>query len=93
MNNIKDSLAENGIVVIQTLHPYFLVSNGLEYRSQMISDSWKVLPGNFLDGHQWYARTIEDWSSVISKAGLKIIELREILNHDKNPISLILKIS
>lgn len=93
LENTKNSLFENGKILIQTLHPYFLFSNGLEYKSQIISDSWKGLPGNFSDGHQWYARTFEDWVSVISKSGMKVIELRETINADKNPVSLILKIS
>ena len=93
LENTKKSLHKEGIIIIQTLHPYFLFSNDLEYKSQTISDSWKGLPGSFSDGHRWFARTFEDWVSVISKSGMKVSELRETLNADKKPISLILKVS
>jgi len=90
LNNTRKFLLKNGKIAIQTIHPYFLLNNGMAYRSQMISDSWKGLPGNFTEGHQWYARTIEDWISIIAQCGMKIVELREIINFDKEPVSLIL---
>ena len=92
LRNTKRSLKKNGKIVIQTLHPYFLLNNKLEYKSQTISDSWKGLPGNFSDGHQWYARTFEDWLSVISKAGMRIMNLKETVDSDEKPISLIVKL-
>jgi len=93
LRNTKKFLKKDGKIVIQTLHPYFLFSNGLEYKSQVISDSWKGLPGNFSEGHQWYARTFENWVSVIAKSGMKVIELMETVDSSKKPISLILKLS
>ncbi len=93
LQKTKKSLVKNGKILIQTLHPYFLFSNGLEYKSQMISDSWKGLSGDFSDGHKWYARTFEDWISIISTSGMKVVDLREIIDSNKKPISLILKIA
>ena len=89
----KKVLSKNGEIIIQTLHPYFLFKNGLEYKSQMVADSWKGLPGAFIDSHYWYARTFDDWLSVFSKCDMKVIELREIVNLEKQPISLILKVT
>ncbi|PKA97715.1 methyltransferase family protein [Flavobacteriaceae bacterium MAR_2009_75] len=90
---ISKSLSMNGSIVVQTIHPYYLFQEGLEYKSQLISDSWKGLPGNFIDGHTWYARTFEDWFTVIQESGMKIKTLKEILNDQQLPVSLILHIA
>lgn len=88
---IKRALRRNGSIVIQTLHPYFLLNNELQYKSQNISDSWKGLPGHFKDGHQWYARTVEDWFSVFAECSMQVIDLRETTDDAGMPVSLILK--
>ncbi len=88
----KCLLSDNGSIVIQTLHPYFLFKNGLAYKSQVVNDSWKGLPGNFTDGHQWYARTYEDWVSVFSSSNMRILDLKEVLNEEQQPISLIIRV-
>ncbi|MBQ4914039.1 methyltransferase domain-containing protein [Maribacter sp. MMG018] len=93
LKKVKELLTSNGTIIIQTLHPYFLIANGGNYQSRSISDSWKGLPGNFTDGHDWYARTFEDWTKVINVAGLHIIDLREVTNNENTPISLIIKAS
>ena len=90
---IKGQLTDQGYIVVQTLHPYFLIQNGLEYKSQMIRDSWKGLPGNFTGGHSWYARTLGDWVKLVTSADLKIVDIKETLNAENKPISLILAIS
>ena len=89
----KNQLNVEGVILIQTLHPFFMFDNGLEYKSQMISDSWKGLPGNFTDGHEWYARTFEDWVKIIAQSGLNLNGVKEIANLNKKPISMILKIN
>ncbi len=78
--------------MVQTLHPYFLIKSGFEYRSQTICDSWKGLPGNFVEGHSWYARTFEDWVAVFSTVNLQIVYVKEVLNNDNEPISLIMQL-
>ena len=90
---VKKSLSENGYIAIQTLHPYFLLQNNLEYKSQWINDSWKGLPGNFSDGHSWSARTFESWMSAFKKAGLQLHQLQEVTNDDHKPISIIFILS
>mgnify|MGYP001089880310 CR=1 FL=1 len=89
----KNQLNAEGAILIQTLHPFFMFDNGLEYKSQMISNSWKGLPGNFIDGHEWYARTFGDWVKIIMQAGLHLNSIKEIVNSNKKPISMILKIN
>ncbi len=87
----KRALFCNGSVVVQTLHPYFLLSNGLAYEGQVITDSWKGLPGNFTDRHHWYARTFEDWFSIFAECNMNVKDLREITNDEEIPVSLILR--
>ncbi|RAJ09150.1 class I SAM-dependent methyltransferase [Arenibacter echinorum] len=93
LKQVKKALSENGYIAIQTLHPYFLLQNDLEYKSQWINDSWKGLPGNFTDGHSWYARTFESWMSVIKKAGLQLHQLQEVTNDNNKPLSVIFILS
>ena len=89
MKNIKKSISENGFIVIQTLHPFFLKEQKLDYKSQWIDDSWKGLPGNFTNGHPWFARTFGDWVSVFEASGLQLHELTEVTNSELAPISVI----
>lgn len=92
LQQMLTKLIPNGYLVIQTLHPFFLIQNGFEYKSQWLSNSWKGLPGNFQEGHSWYARTFEDWINLISSLENTAFEIQEIKNEENNPISLILKI-
>ncbi|GMN09337.1 hypothetical protein MTsPCn9_02070 [Croceitalea sp. MTPC9] len=92
LNNTLKALASNGVVIIQTLHPYFLLSNNLPYESQWLNDSWKGLPGSFVNGHKWYARTLDDWLAELNKLANTTTEITEVVNTEKKPVSLILKI-
>lgn len=89
LKKIKNMLVPGGYIIIQTLHPYFLVQNGHGYTSQWLTDSWKGLPGNFVEGHSWYARTFEDWNLVFTESDLKTVQIKEVLNSEKQPISII----
>ncbi|MAU15581.1 MAG: methyltransferase type 11 [Muricauda sp.] len=93
LSNTVGQLSKNGVLLVQTLHPYFLLQNNLPYKSQWLSDSWKGLPGNFTDGHSWYARTMEDWLDQLNQIENTNFGIREILNDEKKPISLIIKIN
>ncbi|WP_222984588.1 class I SAM-dependent methyltransferase [Flagellimonas meishanensis] len=92
LKNTLAQLATKGTLVIQTLHPYFLMANALVYKSQWLQDSWKGLPGNFEDGHTWYARTMEDWIAEIQQLPNTDFEIKEVINDEGKPISLIIKI-
>lgn len=89
LKKVKKSIAKNGFVIIQTMHPFFLLHLGLPYESQWIMDSWKGLPGNFKNGHSWYARTTQDWISIFIKSELKLNKLIEVTNNEQVPISVI----
>lgn len=91
LNTLKQ-LSPNGTIVIQTLHPFFLLQNGLPYKSQWLSNSWKGLPGDFTDGHSWYARTMEDWVAELNRLENINFSMKEIVNDEEKPISLIIKI-
>ena len=93
LKQVKNALSENGYIAVQTLHPFFLLQNSMEYKSQWIGDSWKGLPGNFTDGHSWYARTFESWISVFKKAGLQLHQLQEVTNDGNKPLSVIFILS
>ncbi|MBW8243177.1 class I SAM-dependent methyltransferase [Muricauda oceani] len=93
LSNTLDQLSKNGTVVVQTLHPYFLLQNNLPYKSQWLSDSWKGLPGNFKDGHSWYARTFGDWILELNQIENSNFEFVEIVNDEEKPVSLIIKIN
>lgn len=93
LSNTLKQLAPNGTLVIQTLHPFFLLQYGLPYKSQWLSDSWKGLPGDFTDGHSWYARTMEDWVAELNRLENINFSMKEIVNDEKKPISLIIKIN
>ncbi|MCM4165652.1 MULTISPECIES: bifunctional 2-polyprenyl-6-hydroxyphenol methylase/3-demethylubiquinol 3-O-methyltransferase UbiG [unclassified Arenibacter] len=93
LKQVKNALSENGYIAVQTLHPFFLMQNNMEYKSQWIGDSWKGLPGNFTDGHAWYARTFESWISVFKKAGLQLHQLQEVTNDGNKPLSVIFILS
>ncbi|MEO0570929.1 MAG: methyltransferase domain-containing protein [Bacteroidota bacterium] len=89
---LLNSIDSQGTVIVQTLHPFYLIGQGFGYRSQWLHDSWKGLPGNFEDGHSWYARTIEDWMALISKIPQTSFEIQEIINNEEKPISLLINI-
>ncbi|MEM9647005.1 MAG: methyltransferase domain-containing protein [Bacteroidota bacterium] len=92
LQNTLGQLSSNGSILIQTLHPYFLLQNEIPYVSQWLNDSWKGLPGNFKDGHAWYARTFEDWITVLGQLPNSKFFIEEVLNDEQKPVSLIIKI-
>jgi 2-polyprenyl-3-methyl-5-hydroxy-6-metoxy-1,4-benzoquinol methylase len=91
LKELKNSVVVQGEIIIQTLHPFFLIQNQLPYQSQWIDDSWKGLSGNFINGHPWYARTFEDWTSDFHKSGLVLDGMMEVNNDHQLPISVIFK--
>ncbi|WP_343485863.1 methyltransferase domain-containing protein [Allomuricauda sp. d1] len=89
MRQTLKNLSDDGKILIQTLHPYFLIANELPYKSQWLDDAWKGLPGNFVSGHSWYARTIEDWANNLGQIDNVTLRLQEVVNDELKPISII----
>ncbi|BFP39568.1 hypothetical protein FGF1_04130 [Flavobacteriaceae bacterium GF1] len=85
-----ECLTNNGILLIQTLHPFYLMENGFGYQSQWLSNSWEGLSGNFSYGHPWYARTLQDWIHLLAQIPNTSFEVQEITNDAKRPVSLLL---
>lgn len=86
----QKALVKTGTILIQTLHPYFLIEEQLPYKSQWMKDSWKGLKGDFKNGHAWYARTFEDWIAELKQIPNTIIAFKEVNNDLGKPISLII---
>lgn len=90
LQQVLHSIDTNGAVLIQTLHPYYLIEQGLGYKSQWLSDAWKGLPGNFKDGHSWYARTLDDWMALLAKIPQTSFQIQEIVNTEEKPLSVLI---
>lgn len=89
LKNLRKSVTTKGYLVIQTIHPFFLLDRKLGYKSQWIANAWEGLPGNFTNGHKWFARTFEDWSVVFSESGLELIKIKETRTNENTPLSVI----
>lgn len=89
---ILKNLDKNGKCLIQTLHPYFLVQMGKSYSSQRLEDSWAGLPGDFKNGHSWYARTFGGWSQLLNTLKDTTFSFVEVVDDQQKPISLIISI-
>lgn len=92
LTQTKKRLVKTGAILIQTLHPYFLMEQQLPYESQWLQDSWKGLDGNFTNGHHWFARTFEDWHTELQRIPDTKISFKEITNTCGKPLSLIITI-
>lgn len=92
LTNTKNALVSNGHIIIQTLHPYFLIQQEKKYQSQWLTDSWKGLSGNFTNGHSWYARTLGDWSKTLQAIPDVTIGFKEITDDEDLPVSLVIHI-
>ncbi len=91
--SLKTVMSENGRIFIQTLHPAFLIKNSLPYKSQWIEDSWAGLKGDFKDPHQWYIRTFTDWYKTFNTCGLNLESLKEPVNNEYQPLSVIFELN
>ncbi len=90
LKKLKEGLSPEGKIFVQTIHPFFLLQNNLEYKSQWLADSWKGLDGGFVKGHQWFLRTFADWMTTANDSGLHVREIKETVNSSRVPVSLIM---
>jgi len=71
-----DLLADNGALVIQTLHP--VVAGGdLPYEDGWRQGSWAGFSNQFSDPAPWYFRTVESWKRLLAESGFGRVETRE----------------
>ncbi|UJP63780.1 class I SAM-dependent methyltransferase [Mongoliitalea daihaiensis] len=91
---VQPLVRQDGKVYIQTLHPLAMLAMGLRYESQWMADAWKGLPGNFTNGHPWYARTLQDWMLLFRNSGFQLQQLLEPQGKELNqPSSIIFVLS
>ena len=85
----RSLLAAGGTLVIQTLHP--LTACGEHpYRDGWREGSWAGFDAAFSDPPPWYFRTLESWLRLLTKVGLRLLEMREPLHpHSHRPASVI----
>ena len=69
-------LKSNGLVFIQTLHPFYMADTG-DYRSGWKEGSWNGIKREFVFPYLWYFRTFEDWAALFSRAGMIIKAITE----------------
>jgi SAM-dependent methyltransferase len=87
---VRNILISSGKVIIQTIHPFHLIKNGLAYKSQWIKNSWEGLDHDFKNGHPWYLRTFGDWSDLFELCQYRLLKIYEPKNPDtQEPLSVI----
>jgi 2-polyprenyl-3-methyl-5-hydroxy-6-metoxy-1,4-benzoquinol methylase len=69
-------LTTNGILFIQTLHPYYRKTIN-DYTSGWKTGSWDGLGDSFTMPYDWYFRTMEDWLILLNDAGYKNISVSD----------------
>lgn len=85
-------LDDDGVILIQTVHPFFLLKNLGSYKSSWIENAWEGLEGNFKAPHSWYCRTFQDWFTVFKEAGFMTF-IQEVSSKNGEPISVIFNLS
>lgn len=83
-------LRDGGRLIVQTLHPP-AVCGELPYADGWREGSWAGCAGEFADAPPWYFRTIGGWIALLSRCGLRLLDLQEPLHPQTGrPASLIL---
>ncbi len=89
LQSLLSVLVDQGNIIIQTVHPLFLLEQGQSYTSRWIDDAWCGLDGNFTLPHKWFARTMEDWVQLFIDSGYHLHRLTESKSVDNIPVSVI----
>ncbi len=72
----KNLLTENGVLIIQTLHP-IIACGDLAYKDEWREGSWVGFSEEFLKPAPWYFRTIESWFVLFDTNGFKQCDMYE----------------
>jgi hypothetical protein len=83
--NIQNSVSDNGLVIIQTLHPCFILES---YKDGWNTEDYKAMAVPFSGTMPWYGRKLSSWMKCFSDAGLTLKEIVEPQTGDK-PSSII----
>lgn len=76
---IKILFAENGTLIIQTLHPV-MACGDLPYQSGWREGSWAGFSNAFSKAHPWYFRTLENWVQLFTELNYSIKQMKEPLH-------------
>ncbi|MDN3556861.1 class I SAM-dependent methyltransferase [Halomonas maura] len=82
-------LKPGGVCIVQTLHP-MVACGDLPYIDGWREGSWAGFGSDFIDPAPWYFRTLENWTSLFSDNGLRLLEIREPIHpKTQKPASII----
>lgn len=90
LNGIRQALAQEGCLLIQTLHPY-AVAGAEPYRNGWRVESFAGMGDGFTAPMPWYFRTVAAWFAELSAAGFQVTGLEEPVHpRTGRPLSLLL---
>ena len=81
LNTLHGLLAEDGRLLIQTLHPWSVAAG--EYQDGWRNESFAGFAGHW-QPMPWYYRTLSSWLRALDMAGLRLVELQEP-QHPQSP--------
>ncbi len=74
--SVRPLLALDGVVIIQTLHPWSLPP-GEAYCDGWRTENFAAFENQNWQPMPWYFRTLKSWHDVIRNAGLALFDLKE----------------
>lgn len=87
---LRARLAPDGVVLIQTVHPWAALGDG-RYESGWREETWSAFGGAFREPMPWYYRTLADWTRALGAAGLAVDSIEEPIHPTTGrPLSLLL---
>lgn len=92
LNNLNDLLADNGEIIIQTIHPLVLAETANTYKSTWQACYWELPEeASMLDApYPMYIRTFSNWLKLFNATKFKISDICEpILGDSTKPNSLL----
>ena len=93
LNALHGLLAENGRLLIQTLHPW-RACNDASYRDGWRVETFAGFGEGFAQPMPWFFRTLESWLALFSETGWRLQWLQEPLHPEsEQPVSLLMLLS
>lgn len=83
-------LDPGGALIVQTLHPLVACGDS-PYVDGWRDGSWAGFGPEFIDPAPWYFRTLENWTTLFTGSGFRLLEIREPVDpRTHRPASIIL---
>lgn len=73
---VKPYLSADGVVIIQTLHPWAVAQDG-NYQDAWRKEDFSAFENQDWAAMPWFFRTLSSWHDVVRTAGLTVLELSE----------------